>query len=206
MRRNYLKGRAGDRINAALATAGHNFSLLHYWFRNFYAPCYGCSVATYRNHTWRKPALKNVLHERPHTYTKRNQTVQDPTALGQIPTRAHCIAVHRRIDRANSHEWAFLVKIGLEPRLPTTTRPVGGTPLKFGFCISPRENVRCPNQVFSAAASLEFLPRYPSTNGYGQANNCAARLEGLRERREAVRVTKAEQYVILQSEGEVILA
>ena len=33
MRRNYLKGRDGDRINAVLAAAGYNFSLLQRWFR-----------------------------------------------------------------------------------------------------------------------------------------------------------------------------
>jgi transposase, IS5 family len=33
MRRNYLKGRDGDRINAVLAAAGFNFSLLLRWFR-----------------------------------------------------------------------------------------------------------------------------------------------------------------------------
>ena len=32
MRRNYLKGRAGDRANAVLAAAGYNFSLLLRWF------------------------------------------------------------------------------------------------------------------------------------------------------------------------------
>jgi transposase, IS5 family len=32
MRRNYLKGRDGDRINAVLAAAGYNFSLLRRWF------------------------------------------------------------------------------------------------------------------------------------------------------------------------------
>jgi IS5 family transposase len=32
MRRNYLKGREGDRINAVLAAAGFNFSLLLRWF------------------------------------------------------------------------------------------------------------------------------------------------------------------------------
>ena len=32
MRRNYLKGRDGDRINAVLAAAGYNFSLLLRWF------------------------------------------------------------------------------------------------------------------------------------------------------------------------------
>jgi IS5 family transposase len=32
MRRNYLKGRHGDRINAVLAAAGYNFSLLLRWF------------------------------------------------------------------------------------------------------------------------------------------------------------------------------
>ena len=32
MRRNHLKGRHGDRINAVLAAAGYNFSLLLRWF------------------------------------------------------------------------------------------------------------------------------------------------------------------------------
>ena len=31
MGRNYLKGRDGDRINAVMATAGYNFSLLLRW-------------------------------------------------------------------------------------------------------------------------------------------------------------------------------
>jgi len=30
--RNHLKGREGDRINAGLAAAGYNFSLLRRWF------------------------------------------------------------------------------------------------------------------------------------------------------------------------------
>jgi Transposase DDE domain len=33
MRRNYLTGRHGDRINAVLAAAGYNFSLLLRWFK-----------------------------------------------------------------------------------------------------------------------------------------------------------------------------
>jgi IS5 family transposase len=35
MRRNHLKGRNGDRINAVLAAAGYNFSLLRRWFEEF---------------------------------------------------------------------------------------------------------------------------------------------------------------------------
>src|SRR5712671_1107268 len=35
MRRNYLTGRDGDRINAVLAAAGYNFSLLLRWFEEF---------------------------------------------------------------------------------------------------------------------------------------------------------------------------
>jgi IS5 family transposase len=35
MRRNHLKGREGDRINAVLAAAGYNFSLLRRWFEDF---------------------------------------------------------------------------------------------------------------------------------------------------------------------------
>ena len=34
MRRNYLKDRDGDRINAVLAAAGYNFSLLRRWFED----------------------------------------------------------------------------------------------------------------------------------------------------------------------------
>lgn len=36
MRRNRLKGRKGDRINAVLAAAGYNFSLLLRWFRRLW--------------------------------------------------------------------------------------------------------------------------------------------------------------------------
>jgi len=35
MGRNYLTGRDGDRINAVLAAAGYNFSLLLRWFEEF---------------------------------------------------------------------------------------------------------------------------------------------------------------------------
>ena len=35
LRRNYLKGRDGDRINAVFAAAGYNFSLLRRWFEEF---------------------------------------------------------------------------------------------------------------------------------------------------------------------------
>ena len=35
--RNYLKGRDGDRINAILAGAGHNFRLLLRWLRVLFA-------------------------------------------------------------------------------------------------------------------------------------------------------------------------
>ena len=38
MGRNYLTGRDGDRINAVLAAAGYNFSLLLRWFEELYAP------------------------------------------------------------------------------------------------------------------------------------------------------------------------
>ena len=35
MGRNYLKARDGNRINAVLAAAGYNFSLLRRWFEEF---------------------------------------------------------------------------------------------------------------------------------------------------------------------------
>ena len=36
MRRNHLKGHDGDRINAVLAAAGYNFSLLRRWFAELF--------------------------------------------------------------------------------------------------------------------------------------------------------------------------
>ena len=47
MNRNYLKGRDGDRVNAVLAAAGYNFSLLLRWFEELlravpgHKPTYG---------------------------------------------------------------------------------------------------------------------------------------------------------------------
>jgi hypothetical protein len=41
LRRNYLKGRDGDRINAVLAAAGYNFSLL----RRLVRAAFACPVA-----------------------------------------------------------------------------------------------------------------------------------------------------------------
>ena len=38
LRRNYLTGRDGDRINAVLAAAGYNFSLLLRWFAKLLRP------------------------------------------------------------------------------------------------------------------------------------------------------------------------
>jgi IS5 family transposase len=38
MGRNHLKGRDGDRINAVLAAAGYNFSLLLRWLAKAFAP------------------------------------------------------------------------------------------------------------------------------------------------------------------------
>jgi transposase, IS5 family len=51
MGRNYLKGRDGDRINAVLAAAGYNFSLLRRWFEQFLRALYlvlCCNRITYR--------------------------------------------------------------------------------------------------------------------------------------------------------------
>ena len=47
MRRNYLKGRDGDRINAVLAAAGYNFSLLRRWFEDFL-----CVLLSILRHSW----------------------------------------------------------------------------------------------------------------------------------------------------------
>jgi hypothetical protein len=65
MGRNYLKGRDGDRINAVLAAAGYNFSLLLRWFEQFLR---ALSLILCRA-SWRpassNPALRNLLHGRP---------------------------------------------------------------------------------------------------------------------------------------------
>ena len=49
MRRNYLKGRDGDRINAVLAAAGYNFSLSGAGSKIFCASCYRSSVIAGRS-------------------------------------------------------------------------------------------------------------------------------------------------------------
>jgi hypothetical protein len=59
MCRNYLKGRDGDRINAVLAAAGYNFSLLLRWLEAFAClssvhcspPC-GCPQPTKNAPPW----------------------------------------------------------------------------------------------------------------------------------------------------------
>ena len=50
MRRNYLKGRSGDRINAVLAAAGYNFSLLRSWFEDFLR-----ALLSIFRHSWTTP-------------------------------------------------------------------------------------------------------------------------------------------------------
>ena len=50
MRRNYLKGRDGDRINAVLAAAGYNFSLLRRWFEELL-----CVLLWIFRHSWTTP-------------------------------------------------------------------------------------------------------------------------------------------------------
>lgn len=46
---NHLKGRAGDRINAVLAAAGYNFSLLLRWFEEL--------LRALLRFSWRNPFL-----------------------------------------------------------------------------------------------------------------------------------------------------
>jgi len=63
MRRNYLKGRDGDRINAVLAAAGYNFSLLLRWFKELLRV-----LLLILAQPWRPASLKiafgNILHSR----------------------------------------------------------------------------------------------------------------------------------------------
>jgi hypothetical protein len=62
MGRNYLKGRDGDRINAVLAVAGYNFSLLLRWRRSFCAPSSGPSFQSHHPSTSAKNGHSPVLH------------------------------------------------------------------------------------------------------------------------------------------------
>jgi len=64
--RNYLTGRDGDRINAVLAAAGYNFSLLLRWFEQLLRVlslilCHAV-LATPASPN---PVLQNFLHGRP---------------------------------------------------------------------------------------------------------------------------------------------
>ena len=65
MRRNYIKGRDGDRINAVLAAAEYNFSLTCAGSRSSCASYYWSSVAAVRrNSCLPSLALGNILHGR----------------------------------------------------------------------------------------------------------------------------------------------
>src|SRR5260370_40965212 len=62
LRRNYLKGRAGDRINAVLAAAGYNFSLLRRWFEEFWRALLLLTLR--RAFSPPRPSPSNILHGR----------------------------------------------------------------------------------------------------------------------------------------------
>ena len=62
MRRNHLKGRDGDRINAVLAAAGYNFSLLLRWFEELLRALLLILVLAASRSVLHRPALTDVLH------------------------------------------------------------------------------------------------------------------------------------------------
>ena len=64
MERNYLKGRVGDRINAVLAGAGYNFSLLLRWLAELLRVIIRAFVETARLKTSLEPGAALVLHGR----------------------------------------------------------------------------------------------------------------------------------------------
>jgi IS5 family transposase len=64
MRRNHLKARDGDRINAVLAAAGYNFSLLRRWFAELLRGLLWILFRRLAKPPLRKTVLRNVLHER----------------------------------------------------------------------------------------------------------------------------------------------
>ena len=60
MGRNYLKGPDGDRINAVLAAAGYNFSLLLRWFEETIKPLVADPLLA---PSWRPASLKISIQE-----------------------------------------------------------------------------------------------------------------------------------------------
>ncbi len=80
MGRNYLKGRDGDRINAVLAAAGYNFSLLLRWFRCLLRSLLLILVRAVLAPASLKTALGNILHGR---------LSGAPNAASRRPSRHH---------------------------------------------------------------------------------------------------------------------
>ena len=64
MRRNHLKGREGDRINAVLAAAGYNFSLLLRWFRRLLRALLLILARALLAPRFASIVLGNILHSR----------------------------------------------------------------------------------------------------------------------------------------------
>ena len=65
MGRNYLKGRDGDRINAVLAAAGYNFSLLLRWLERLLRVLMRMLFATQHQPKPPNERSLSVLHGRP---------------------------------------------------------------------------------------------------------------------------------------------
>ena len=64
MGRNYLKGRDGDRINAVLAAAGYNFSLLLRWLERLLRALIQALLAAQARFKTPKERSSAVLHGR----------------------------------------------------------------------------------------------------------------------------------------------
>ena len=96
MRRNYLKGRDGDRINAVLAAAGYNFSLLLRWFEELLRVLLLIICRSRaRNSCLASLALGNILHGRLRAVVLHDVEHRDPV-MGGRPQRAraeHEVAV-----------------------------------------------------------------------------------------------------------------
>ena len=108
MRRNPLKGRDGDRINAVLAAAGYNFSLLLRWFEELLRALFLV--------LGRAPWMPLRLTQRPETFFTDDQgrggwqTVdalkkrgrQEAASKPLEPLASYAAALRRRLARASS--------------------------------------------------------------------------------------------------------
>src|SRR5213079_1745774 len=86
MGRNYLTGRDGDRINAVLAAAGYNFSLLRRWFEDFLRVLLSISVMAEQRcapHSRARRSSRTTAKHSVMGFTHRRQIARESAGLLQ---------------------------------------------------------------------------------------------------------------------------